>query len=133
LVGWYKIARPKYQGSLGIRTTRETNICLLGKLIWDMIQSSKLWVDLLSNRYVVGPKTLHASTHPRDSPTCYSIMQAKNVLNDGFSWRARSGNSSFWFCPWSSLDLLGSIVPYIDIHDLQLRVRDVLSTNDPHL
>jgi len=51
------------------------------KVVRGMIQSSpKLRVYLLSNTYVAGPKTLYDSTHPRDSPTWYSIMQAKNVL-----------------------------------------------------
>jgi hypothetical protein len=27
---------------------------------------------------------------------------------------------------------LGSLVPYVDIHDLQLSVKDVLSTGNPH-
>jgi hypothetical protein len=49
LVGWEKIAKPKIMGDLGIRTARRTNVCLLGKLVWDMIQhSTKLWVQLLS-------------------------------------------------------------------------------------
>jgi hypothetical protein len=42
------------------------------------------------------------------------------------------GNYSFCFCPWISLGFLHSIVPYIDIHDLHLTIRDVLSTNGPH-
>jgi len=133
LVGWNKISRPKNQGGLGIRTARETNICLLGKLVWDLLQSSpKLWVDLLSNRYVYGHNILHATSHPKDSPTWSSIMHAKNALKDGFTWRAGFGNSSFWFYPWSSLGFLGFIVPYIDIHDLHWTVRDVFSTNAPH-
>ena len=93
---------------------------------------SKLWVDLLSNRYVSGHKILHATTHAKGSPTWSSIMHAKNVLKDGFSWRVGSGSSSFWFCPWSSLGFIGSFPPYIDIHDLHLTVRDVFSTNGPH-
>lgn len=47
-----KISRPKHLGGLGIRLARETNICLLGKLSRDLVQSSKkLWVHLLSNKY----------------------------------------------------------------------------------
>jgi hypothetical protein len=70
LVGWNKVARPTQNGGLGIRTAREANICLLGKLVWDIIQSSpKLWVDLLSNMYTSGPKIIYATTHPKDSST----------------------------------------------------------------
>ncbi|CAJ2643293.1 unnamed protein product [Trifolium pratense] len=133
LVGWDKIARPKIQGGLGIRPAREANICLLGKLVWDMVQSSnKLWVDLLSKKYTSGPAILHTNGFPNASPTWSSIIRAKNILKDGFSWRAGSGSSSFWFSPWSSLGYLGTLVPYVDIHDLHLTVRDVLTFDSPH-
>ncbi|GAU41508.1 hypothetical protein TSUD_302460 [Trifolium subterraneum] len=126
LVGWNKIARPKNLGGLGIRPAREANTSLLGKLVWDMVQSSnKLWVNLLSNKYVAGPEILHSNSHSTGSPTWSSIIHAKNVLKDGFSWRAGSGSSSFWFSHWSPLGYLGTLVPYIDIHDLQLSVKDL--------
>jgi len=80
LVGWKKIARPKYQGGLGIRSARETNICLLGKLVWDMLQSSnKLWVDLLSDKFYDGPRLLSATARPSDSSTWSAIIHAKKL------------------------------------------------------
>ena len=98
LVGWKKISHPKSLGGLGIRSSREANICLLGKLVWELIQSSdKLWVNLLSNKYVAGHKILQASDSPSSSPTWSSIIKAKNVLKAGYSWRVGSGSSSFWF------------------------------------
>lgn len=98
-----------------------------------MVQSSpKLWVQLLSDRYAMGVNTLLASAGPSVSFIWSSILHARDVLKDGFSWRAGSGNSSFWSCPWSSLGILGRIPPYIDIHDLQLTVKDVISSNNPH-
>lgn len=39
LVGWSKIARPKFLGGLGIKPAREANVCLFGKLVWDWVQS----------------------------------------------------------------------------------------------
>lgn len=39
LVGWNKIAHPKHLGGLGIRPAREANISLLGKLVWELVQS----------------------------------------------------------------------------------------------
>jgi len=106
---------------------------LLGKLLWDLVQSSnKLWVDLLSDKYVAGPRILHAITHNSALATWSSIIKAKNILKDGFSWRTRSGNSSFWSYPWSSFGYLGPLVPYIDIHDLQLTIKDVISFPSPH-
>jgi hypothetical protein len=54
------------------------------------------------------------------------------MLKDGFSWRVGSGSSSFWFTPWVAFGRLGSLVPYVDIHDLQLLVKDVFSIGNPH-
>jgi hypothetical protein len=134
LVGWNKIAHPKNLGGLGIRPAREDNTSLLGKLVSDMVQSSnKLWVNLLSNKYVVGPAILHSNSHSTGSHTWSSIIHAKNVLKDGFTWRAGSGSSSFWFIHWSPLGYLGTLVPYIDINDLQLSVKDVLTSNSRHI
>jgi len=39
LVSWKKIARPRHLGGLDIRPAKEANTCLLGKLVWDMVQS----------------------------------------------------------------------------------------------
>ncbi|PNX93586.1 ribonuclease H, partial [Trifolium pratense] len=36
LVGWEKIAQPKKNGGLGIRSARESNTAMLGKLVWDI-------------------------------------------------------------------------------------------------
>ncbi|GAU25827.1 hypothetical protein TSUD_30910 [Trifolium subterraneum] len=133
LVGWNKIARPKQCGGLGIRPTKEANISLLEKHVWDMVQSSsKLWVDLLSSKYTAGKNLLLTSNPSSGSSTWSSIIRAKDILKEGFSWRADSGSSSFWFTPWTALGRLGSLVPYVDIHDLQLSVKDVLSIGNPH-
>jgi len=85
-------------------------------------------VSLLSNKYTGGLHTLQAITNNSSSPTWSSIIRAKNILKQGYSWRVGSGSSSFWFSNWNSLGPFGNHVPVIDIHDLQLSVRDVLST-----
>ena len=81
-----KISQPKQLGGLGFRTARETNICLLGKLVWDMVQSSpKLWVQLLSDRYVIGLNALFALARPSVCFFLSSILHARDVHKDGFS------------------------------------------------
>ncbi|MCI29947.1 RNA-directed DNA polymerase (Reverse transcriptase) [Trifolium medium] len=98
-----------------------------------MVQSSnKLWVDLLSSKYTFGPNFLLSNNPSSGSSTWSSIIRAKDILKDGYSWRAGSGSSSFWYTPWTTLGRLGSLVPFVDIHDLQLSVKDVLSTGNPH-
>jgi hypothetical protein len=96
--------------------------------VWDMIQNNnKLWVQMLSDKYTSGENILSATTNSSSSAIWASIIRAKNVLSNGFSWRAGSGSSSFWFSRWSSFGCLGSQSPIIDIHDLHLSVKDILS------
>jgi len=134
LVNWKKIASPKQNGGLGIRAAREANTSLLGKLVWNLVQKTdKLWVNLLSNNYTSGLDFLfYDSARHNSSPTWSSIIRAKNVLRDGYVWRAGSGNTSFWYSNWSSLGTLGSQVPYVDIHDIHLSVHDVITNNGNH-
>jgi hypothetical protein len=80
LVSWNIIARLKQCGCLGVRPAREANISLLGKLVWDMVQSSrKLWVYLRSTKYIAGLKFLLSSIPSSSSPTWSSIIQAKDI------------------------------------------------------
>jgi len=133
LVNWKKVTSPKHLGGLGIRKARDANTCLLGKLVWDMVQSTnKLWVNILSNKYTSGFHILHATSNSNNSPSWSSIIKAKNILRNGYLWRVESGSSSFWFHNWSSHGLIGSLVPIIDIHDIHLTVRDVFTHNEQH-
>jgi len=133
LVNWKKVTSPKQLGGLGIRKARDANTCLLGKLVWDMVQSTnKLWVNILTSKYSKGPNILHATRTSNSSPSWSSIIKAKNILCNGYQWRAGSGSSSFWFQNWSSHGLIGSLVPIIDIHDIHLTVRDVFTHNGHH-
>lgn len=53
LVGWDKVTRAKKEGGLGVRAARDSNMALLGKLVSDMQQNpTKIWVSMLSNKYV---------------------------------------------------------------------------------
>jgi frataxin-like iron-binding protein CyaY len=133
LVSWKKMTKPKKLGGLGLRSARDANICLLGKLVWDILQSKdKLWVNIFSHRYDAGIKILQASDKQGSSHIWSSIIRAKAILREGFTWRVGSGSSSFWFCPWSVIVCFSKLVPYIDIHDLQLTVKDVINSNNPH-
>lgn len=76
---------------------------------------------------------MHSTIIPSEySQIWSSIIRAKNTLKSGFSWRASSGNTSFSYYPWTNLGYLGTLVPYIDIHDIHLSVKDMISSNNPH-
>lgn len=47
-MGWDKITKSKKEGRLGVRAVRDSNMALLGKLVWDMQQNpNKIWVSML--------------------------------------------------------------------------------------
>lgn len=52
LLSWDKICKPKVDGGLGLRSTREANTAYIMKGIWNFCsQSDSLWVSLLRNKY----------------------------------------------------------------------------------
>lgn len=48
-----------------------------------------------------------------------------HALRDGFEFRLGDGNSSLWFSKWLDVGRLADHVIYVDIHDLNMRVKDV--------
>lgn len=125
LVNWQKVSLPKSLGGLGIRTAREANTSLLGKLVWDVQQNSdKLWVQLLRHKYSVQGNFLN---HERKlgSPTWGAINKAKEVLLGGYEFRVGAGDLSFWFDHWLDIGPLHKFFPYIDIHDMDLKLKDL--------
>jgi len=86
-------------------------------------------VNLFSDRYTAGHSLLHATVNSNNSSMWSSIIRAKNILKNDFVWRAGSGLSSFWFSCWNDFGFLGSLVPVIDIHDIHLTIKDVLTFN----
>ncbi|GAU22731.1 hypothetical protein TSUD_138560 [Trifolium subterraneum] len=125
LVGWDKITKPKNKGGLGIRKAREANTALLGKLVWNIHQDKDvLWVQIMKHKYVKDDIFI-TITKKQGSVTWNSIMKALLAIKDGFQFRLGDGNSSFWYTNWSGCGILANQVMYVDIHDLQMRVRDV--------
>jgi hypothetical protein len=125
LVGWDKITKPKKLGGLGIRKAREANTSLLGKLVWNIHQNNDaLWVQVLKHTYLK-EETLLNTTKKLGSVTWNAIMKALLALKEGFQFRLGNRNISFWFTNWSGSGILANHVLYVDIHDLEMRVRDV--------
>lgn len=132
-VPWHTTSKLKKDGGLGLRKTRETNVALLGKKVWDMIHSGdKLWVQLLSSKYLKDTSILHANCVSGSSHVWQSIMKAMASLKDGFSFRVGKGEISLWYDRWIEDTRLCDLVPYVDIHDVNLRVCDVWYNNTWH-
>lgn len=72
------------------------------------------------------PQGKFSGHHSKGGISCLgAIYKAKEQLKDGFQSRLGAGNVSFWFHSWSDLGLLHHLLPYIDIHDQDLKVKDV--------
>lgn len=61
----------------------------------------------------------------KGSTTWNSILKAFKLLKDGFRFKVGEGHTSFWFTPWLDKEPLASCVPYVDIHDVELKICDV--------
>ena len=126
LVNWETITLPKRNGGLGIHRARETNIALLGKIIWRLLTGeAQFWGDILLHKYLGG----HALDQFRVNSSCSylwcGIVKAWNVLKDGFTWQLGRGNSSFWYDRWLPIGKLCDYVTFVHITDSDHIVRDV--------
>lgn len=54
-----------------------------------------------------------------------TIFKALQCLKGGFKIRIGKGEVSLWFDPWLREELICDLVPYVDIHDLNLSVKDI--------
>lgn len=69
----------KREGGLGIRNARDNNIAMLGKLSWHIIAGSdKLWVQMLTSKYLQRDHLTEHSPSRLASPVCKSITRSFN-------------------------------------------------------
>jgi hypothetical protein len=130
LVSWDKMTRHKKLGGLGIRIARFQNVAILGKLVWDILNSEdKLWVRMFKDIYL-GENLVLNVTSRKGSPTWNSIVKAIELLKDGFQFKLGDGNSSFWYSPWLDKEPLCTHVPYVHYHDMNWSIKDLVDGND---
>ncbi|PNY13870.1 ribonuclease H [Trifolium pratense] len=129
LVGWNKITQPRRYGGLGVRIARIQNVFLLGKLVWEILNSpSKLWVTLFAEKYLKGRLIFNVSV-AGGSLIWNSIAKALRMLQDGFWFKIGDGNTNFWFEPWLYRERLSTAVPFVAIQDTDLNIKDVWYNN----
>lgn len=125
-MGWDVVTSPKNKGGLGVRLTREANTSMLGKLVWQLHETSnKFWVEVMRNKYC-GTTPFIEVKKRQGSFTWNSIQKAKLALQEGYGFRPGRGDSPIWHTNWTGLGTLNQFVPYIDIHDVHLCVKDII-------
>lgn len=95
LVGWDRVALPKRLGGLGLRKSRDHNVALLGKQVWQIYTGAdKPWVHLLQANYFPNGAFL-GMEDKNGSPVWKAFQKAKNILKDGFEFKIGDSGSSF--------------------------------------
>lgn len=126
LVAWKDITQPKDRGGLGIRSARLNNEALLGKLVESMLhEKDKLWVRVLSDKYLKNESVLNAEHKQGESYVWRGIVRAKTAVANGYGVSLGDGSSSLWYSDWLGTGPLASRVPFVHITDTELRVADL--------
>ncbi|CAN1176014.1 Putative ribonuclease H protein At1g65750 [Linum perenne] len=113
LVRWDKVTKSKENGGLAIRETRNNNIALLGKMVWQLLSKKKcLWVEVFSAKY---GDVSSSTSRTRDSPHWKALKRTYDILQQSFKWRVGTGTEiNLWNHRWLdenplSIHLTGSI------------------------
>lgn len=94
-VKWDSVTLPRNEGGLGFHPARESNISLLGK--WDMLHSQdKIWVQILSAKYLKGAHILDANYAVGASYIWNSILKTASHIKSGFKYRI--GKCDIYIC-----------------------------------
>nr|KYP54501.1 Transposon TX1 uncharacterized [Cajanus cajan] len=128
LVKWETSTQRRKDGGLGVRPTRLQNVALIGKQVWDlMYKLEKLWVHFVKWKYLGADIT--SMLQHSGSFFLSSLRKAYEALEEGFHLRLGQGECSFWFNPWIDGSPLSSRMTYIDLNDVDLEVRHVVSSD----
>lgn len=109
-----------------MRPARQLNISMLGKHVLEAIHHpGKLWVRLLSAKYLQDSHILQVDVPSGGSYTWKSILKAANLLKSGYIVWVGQGDVSLWYERWLHSGRLCNQVPFVDTHDIQLHVREL--------
>lgn len=81
---WDIVTNPIVVGGLGIRKLKIWNLCFMAKLAWKkLVYPSKLWVQILSTRYLKHSSLLSIVASSYASPLWKDIIKGLPILNQG--------------------------------------------------
>lgn len=127
LVRWDTLLEEKEHDSLAVRDMRLANTAMLGKAVWSLIHKpGKLWVRVLSHKYLRNSSLFQARASPSASPVWKRILRARDQLREGFKFRLGDGASSIWYSDWSGTGMVAEKLPYVHVSDTELCMADVI-------
>lgn len=128
-MNWNTITLPRNKEGLGIRRSRETNVALLGKLVWELLQpSEKVWVQMMRNKYLGGQDNILHHVCPGNASFYWrSITKAAGLLKPGMKWRiGDEATVSLWFNKWLDEGVLRNLIEAILEEVNELSVCDII-------
>ncbi|KAG7585508.1 Ribonuclease H domain [Arabidopsis thaliana x Arabidopsis arenosa] len=105
LLAWKKVCKPRGEGGLGIRKSREMNKTLLAKVGWRLLSDDKsLWARVVRSKYKVGDVHDYTWVVPKGSwsSTWRSVgVGLRDVVARGLRWVPGDGRLiRFWSDRW---------------------------------
>lgn len=131
---WNTVTLPHSKGGFGLRRARQTNVSLIGKHVWGLLHNpNKLWMQLLTRKYLKQRNSiLHYTPTAGVSYTWCSIYHAADILKPGFVLRVGREDLSLWYDKWLKRGPICNLLPFVSIHDINLRLRDICHDGEWH-
>ena len=111
-ITWSNLCDSKSVGGMGFWDIQRFNNAMLAKQVWRLFhQRDTLLFRVFSAKYFPNGNILDAPIHPKCSYTWKSILQAREVIQNGAIWRVGNGQLiDIWNHRWLSETLPGLVM-----------------------
>lgn len=99
-LSWDEVCKPYQEGGLGLRTLKDTNYGLQGKLAWKVYAGNTLWTKLLRQKYGVNSASGEFTRRQSASALWRQIYPHFQNFYDIGRWTVGQGKISFWRTNW---------------------------------
>lgn len=101
-LSWERLCSVKEAGGLGFKRLREFNIAMLAKQAWRIVnETNPLVTCIMRARYFPNSNFLDAKMGSNPSYVWRSLMEAQDIVRQGFRKRIGNGESTgIWQVPW---------------------------------
>ena len=124
LVSWENVNKPKQEGGLGIKSTRQVNAAFLAKLVWRLLAEPKsLWSRLLRAKYCDNRCDIDMfKARGNASNVWRGIISSVDIVRKGINMAVGNGSKTFfWHHRWATdepLIELAIVEPPITLQDV---------------